>query len=254
MALGVQNFEKINLLGVNVSNLRKEQLNEAIKEIIEADEKKTILNVNIHGMNIAYQNEWYRNLLNSAFINFCDGDGVRLGAKILGRTIHEKITYNRWIWDLAAFSERHDFSWYMLGSKPGIVDKCREILISKYPKLNICGYHHGYLDKSGVNQAVVSELKEKSPNILILGMGMPLQEEWLIKNIHEINYNVVLTGGAVFDYTSGEAKMTPKIFYDLKLEWFYRFWHEPKRLFRRYFVGNPLFMYRVLREKILRRS
>lgn len=247
-------MERVDVLGVSISNLSKEELNSKILKVASQNDKEMFLNVNIHAMNIAYSNSWFKDMLNAAYVNFCDGDGVRLGARIVGSKIKEKITYNRWIWDLASFSEKHSLSWFMLGSKPGVIDKCNSILKEKYPKLNINGYHHGFVKDSHVNEQVVEKIKKNKPNILILGMGMPLQEKWLKENFDNLEFNVALTGGAVFDYISGKAKMTPNIFYQLKMEWFYRFLQEPKRLFNRYFIGNPLFLIRIFKSKFFNKS
>lgn len=241
---------RVTIQGINITDITSRELNDEIRALIHSGRKEQILNVNIHSMNIAYKTPWYRDMLNDAYINFCDGDGVRLGAKLLGFEIVEKITYNRWIWDLARFSEESNFSWYLLGGKKGIVEECSEILNQKYPNLNIVGTHHGFLNDQNLNDFVLNDICEKKPNILIIGMGMPLQEKWLKKNIDNLEFNIALTGGAVFDYVSGNFKMTPDIFYKLKMEWFYRFLQEPKRLFKRYFIGNPLFMWRVFLEKL----
>jgi N-acetylglucosaminyldiphosphoundecaprenol N-acetyl-beta-D-mannosaminyltransferase len=196
-------------------------------------------------MNIAAKNQWFRNFLNQAAINFCDGDGVRLAGWIMRKKIVQKITYNRWIWELANVSEKENFSWYLLGSTQESLEKAVKKLKAKYPKLNIVGYHNGYLkDENKLN--VLDDIRTKKPDILCLGMGMPLQEKFLVENSDYINYKIGLTGGAVFDYISGEFKMTPNIFYDLKLEWFYRFLQQPKRLFNRYFIGIPEFLGRII--------
>lgn len=240
----------MKILGIKITNISSIELNKKIFSQCKEGSKSLILNVNIHAMNIAYKNEWFKKVLNSAFINFCDGDGVRLGAKILGESIQEKITYNRWIWDFASYSQENDITWYMVGSNSEVIRKAFDVLEHNYPDLKILGYHHGFLGDEDINSSLIADIAQKKPNVLIVGMGMPLQERWLIDNFDKIEFNAALTGGAVFDYISGEAKMTPDIFYKLKLEWFYRFLNEPKRLFKRYFIGNPLFIFRVLLEKV----
>ncbi|NQZ75378.1 MAG: WecB/TagA/CpsF family glycosyltransferase [Ekhidna sp.] len=237
--------EKVDLLGIKISNLTTSDLNNEIKCIIDEKRKEHVLNVNINAMNIAYSNKWFKDLLNSAAINFCDGDGVRLGAMLRGKKIKEKITYNKWIWALAEFSLVHGYTWYLLGGRPEVIEKANKTLCDKYPDLKILGYHHGYVDKSRHDE-IIGEIKEKKPNILCLGMGMPKQERFLMEHDDDLSYNIVLTGGAVFDYVSGEFKMTPELFTRLKLEWFFRFLQQPKRLFKRYFFGNFFFLFRVI--------
>jgi len=239
----------VEILGVKVTNINEIILNQEINKICQNAGKEIITNVNINAMNLAHSNVWFKDFLNDAYINFCDGDGVRLGAKILGHKIYNKITYNRWIWNLAEYSQAEGLSWFLIGSEDRVINKAFQILKIKYPKLRIEGYRNGYFNDEFEIGEISKILKKVKPNILVLGMGMPIQEKFLAKYYPQLTFNVALTGGAVFDYVSGEAKMTPDIYYRLKLEWFYRFLNEPRRLFIRYFLGNPMFIFRIFLEK-----
>lgn len=242
----------VELLGIKIHSLKVAELIDAIGEIAVQKRKCIFTHVNIHAMNIAAKNSVFKNFLNNADINFCDGDGVRLGAVLQNKHIVEKITYNRFIYKLAAYSQDNNLSWYILGSKPGVTEIAEEKLNLQFPTLNIAGHHHGYINEEKVKAQVIEDIHRCQPNILILGMGMPYQERFLEENMEALSFNVALTGGAVFEYVSGKARMTPSIYYKLKLEWFYRFMHEPKRLFNRYVIGNPAFIIRVLVDKILK--
>ena len=92
------------------------------------------------------------------------------------------------------------------------------------------------------------------PDILIVGFGMPLQERWLMQNWENLDARVALTGGAVFDYVSGEVRRGPRVLTDNGFEWLARFLIEPGRLWRRYLVGNPLFLWRVLQQRLRRKT
>lgn len=237
---------KVNVLGVGVSSVTSVELNETILDVIKKNKKELVLNVNIHCMNLAGKIDWLRELLNNTRIVFCDGEGVRLGARIIGKEIKEKITYNRWIWSFAKFSEEHKLTWYLIGSTDAVINDAVLKLKTEFPALQIKGYRNGFFEGSDDIQETIADINRKSINVLILGMGMPIQEKWLLENWKSIDANIALTGGAVFDYVSGKAKMTPNLMYKLKLEWLYRFSQEPKRLFKRYFIGNPLFFSRLL--------
>jgi N-acetylglucosaminyldiphosphoundecaprenol N-acetyl-beta-D-mannosaminyltransferase len=191
--------------------------------------------------------------LNSAEIVFCDGAGVVLGARILGNHIPQRITYADWTWQLAEFAEPRGFTLFFLGARPGVADKAAANLKARYPDLRIVGTHHGYFDKtpgSAENEAVIEQINTVRPNILIVGFGMPLQERWLMENWDRIDANVALTGGAVFDYVSGELQRAPRWMTDNGLEWLGRLLIEPRRLWRRYLIGNPLFLWRVLKQRL----
>jgi N-acetylglucosaminyldiphosphoundecaprenol N-acetyl-beta-D-mannosaminyltransferase len=102
------------------------------------------------------------------------------------------------------------------------------------------------------NEAVLQEINASSPDILLIGLGMPLQEYWLMENRHDLNAGVVLTGGAVFDYVSGRLRRGPRLLTESGFEWLARLLIEPRRLWRRYIVGNPLFLLRVLKQRLSR--
>lgn len=242
-------MDRVCLNGVKITNLTSKELNSHIVSSVLSNEKRHVLNVNIHAMNFAAKFPWFKDLLNSAFINFCDGDGVRLAAKWQGKHIKEKITYNTWIWEAAALSEKNDFSWYIVGSTNDTIVKAVDVLKNRYPALRIVGFSNGYLSDTQQVQKLLNDINLKKPDLLFLGMSMPIQERFIMEYDDKLNYKLVFTAGAAFDYVAGKAKMTPQIFSKFKLEWFYRFLQEPRRLFHRYFVGIPQFFLQVLFSK-----
>jgi N-acetylglucosaminyldiphosphoundecaprenol N-acetyl-beta-D-mannosaminyltransferase len=244
---------EIQILGINVHPMTVEDLHARIEATIREDSHALVLNVNVHCLNLAYREPWLRQFQNRAPLVFCDGAGVRLGARILGHRIPQRITYADWMWQLAKFAERRGFTLFFLGARPGVADKAAARLKERFPDLRVLGTHHGYFDKtpgSFENQAVIEEINTVQPNILIIAFGMPLQERWLMENWEHIEANVALTGGAVFDYVSGELRRPPRWMTDNGLEWLGRLLIEPRRLGRRYVIGNPLFLWRVLKQRL----
>jgi len=225
------------------------QLHQAIEAIIQEGRTELVLNVNIHCMNLAYKLPWFRRLLNEAPIVFCDGFGVALGLRLFaGVRVPQRITYADWAWQLAEFCSERGYSFYFVGGRPGVAREASERLRQRYPQIKIAGCDHGYFDRNGPeNEAVISRINAARPNVLIIGFGMPLQEEWLGRNRRALNANVLLTGGAVFDYVSGRTARGPRFLVDHGAEWLVRLVQEPRRLWLRYVVGNPVFLYRAWR-------
>jgi len=245
-------LEEVTILGVGIQSWKVSALHSAIQNIIETHTKALVLNVNAYCLNLAYQYPWLRKFLNSAKIIFSDGVGVVVGAKILGYKISNRITYADWAWQLAEYAEPRKFTFFFLGARPGIADKAADKLKTRYPNLRIIGTHHGYFDKKSgslENEIMIEKINTAKPNILIVGFGMPLQERWLMENWDGINANIALTGGAVFDYISGELQRAPKWMTNNNLEWLGRLLIEPRRLWKRYIIGNPLFLWRVIKQK-----
>jgi N-acetylglucosaminyldiphosphoundecaprenol N-acetyl-beta-D-mannosaminyltransferase len=104
------------------------------------------------------------------------------------------------------------------------------------------------------NESVIAIINRLRPNILIVGFGMPLQERWLMENWDRIHANIGLTGGAVFDYISGNVPRAPRWMTDHGFEWLGRLLVEPSRLWRRYLIGNPLFIWRIMKQRFTNRG
>ena len=245
-------MDQLDLLDIKITSCSKEELNQYICRVIDEQRKEVVLNVNIYCMNLCYIHKWLRSFLNSSEVVFCDGDGVRLGAWMAGRRIKEKITYNRWVWDLAEMSASKGLSWYLLGSRPEAIKSAVKTLEGRYPELRILGFHSGYINSEQEDAALVTEINRCRPDILIVGMGMPLQERWLTEHMSGLSVHVALTGGAIFDYVAGIIKRPPDILYKMKMEWLFRLLRSPRRLFGRYVIGNPLFLWRVILHHWLR--
>jgi N-acetylglucosaminyldiphosphoundecaprenol N-acetyl-beta-D-mannosaminyltransferase len=198
------------------------------------------------------KNRWMRSFLNRASIVLADGVGVAVGARLLGYPAPTRIPITEWIWQLAEFAASQRFSLFLLGSKPGVAEAAASRLRERYPSLEIAGTHHGYFDKeptSVSNSHVVELINSASPDILLVGFGMPIQEQWLKDNWETIEARAAITGGAVLDYTSGALRRGPRLLTDHGLEWLARLLIEPRRLWRRYVIGNPMFLARVLRQR-----
>lgn len=243
-------FACVEILGVSVHLLTISELHHYFLGVVREGQKAVILNVNVHALNLAYSHDWLQTYFNQAEIVFCDGVGVVLAARWLGHRIPERITYADWMWQLAQFAEHHQLSLYFLGGKPNVAQKAAEKIQQRFPNIQIAGTHHGYFDKQGAeNEAIIQQINALRPHILVLGLGMPVQEQWLRDNWSNLQANIALTGGAVFDYLSGQLVRAPRWMTQNGLEWLGRLIIEPNRLWKRYIIGNPLFLWRLWKQK-----
>lgn len=240
----------INILNTRVDLVSVDELHSKIKSYISNEEKVTIGNLNIHAANIAYSNPWYANFLDECQIIFCDGKGIQLAAAILGESIPPQITYHTWMWDLLSYSNKSGYSLFLLGSRRDVVNTAIRRINKKLPELRIMG-HHGFFNKTNdENTKVVKLINDFNPDIVIVGFGMPAQEKWIDDNKQRLNANVFLNGGAYLEWLSGVQKQAPNWITKSGLEWLFRLYKEPKRLFYRYVIGNPLFIFRIIRQRI----
>jgi N-acetylglucosaminyldiphosphoundecaprenol N-acetyl-beta-D-mannosaminyltransferase len=140
-----------------------------------------------------------------------------------------------------------NISFYLLGGKEEIIRKTVDNLKKKFPALNLVGFHHGYFAKE---EMIIKEINLLKPDILIVGMGIPLQEKWFYKYRETLDIHLCWAVGSVFDILSGFYKRAPQWMINSGLEWTYRLIQEPGRLWRRYLFGNLVFIYHVLKWKL----
>lgn len=247
------NFEEIVLLQ---TRFHKVDVNQVIEYIVAAakNSKNAIVgNVNIKAMNLACELPWYRDFLNKSDLVFCDGFGVLLGAKIFGYALNSahRMTPPDFIEDLILACEKQNISIFLLAGKPGVTDKAIAKFKAIAPNLQIQG-HHGYFAKSGAeNDAVIDKINSFQPKVLYVGFGMPLQERWILDNLERLEVGVLLPMGACLDFYTNTVYRGPRWMTDRGLEWLTRLFIEPQRLWQRYVLGNPLFLYRTLKQRIL---
>lgn len=252
----MQNFEEIRVLGTRFHKVTCCQLIQFIVQSAKLSQKTIIGHVNVRAMNFAYELPWYRAFLNQADLVFCDGFGVLLGANLLGYSTSSKhrMTCPDYIENLAKTCAQQNVSLFLLAGRPGVVDIAIGKMKSIAPDLRVQG-HHGHFKKVGQeNEAVVRMINEFQPDVLYIGFGMPLQEQWILENVDKVDARVFLPLGACLDFYTGTVYRGPKWMTERGFEWLTRLCSEPTRLWDRYIVGNPLFFYRVLKQKFFSKS
>lgn len=242
------------IAGIATNALSITDLNQLIETAVKTCKKWIIANHNLHSVYLYHHDEEMRSFYKKADHIHIDGMPLVLLGRVLGYPLEreQRVTYADWIWPLAAAAENHEWRIFYLGSKPGVAAKGAEVLLKKYPKLQIAT-SHGYFDKSknsDENREVINTINAYQPHIVMVGMGMPRQEHWILENLQTIKANVILPSGACLDYVAGVVPTPPRWMGYLGLEWFYRLGSEPGRLWRRYLV-EPWFVLGLFMRDIL---
>ena len=210
---------------------------------------RRVMYVNAHVVNRSRNTPGLADALRRADLVYCDGYGVRLAARALHRDVPHRMTGADWIWGLAALCELAGQSIYLLGSEPPTAHQAAERLRHWYPQLDVAGSHHGYFEVGSPHcERVIEDIVQRRPQIVLVGMGTPKQELWADRYADELGGAVEWTVGALFDYVSGHTPRAPRWLADNGLEWIFRLAIEPRRMWRRYLIGNPVFLSRVLAE------
>lgn len=241
----------VEVLGVPVGVLFRSDLIRQVEHFVTSGGRYRIMYANVHVLNIAYHDAELRRILNEADLVYCDGAGVKWGARILGRPLPERMTGADWIHDLCRACQETGMTLYLLGGEPGVAAEAARVLMARYPGLNVVGTHHGHYDHDGSeNDAVIAEINALHPDILLVGFGTPLQEKWIGRHFQRLQVPVVWAVGALVDFVTGKKPRAPRWMLDHGLEWLYRLCTEPRRLWKRYIVGNPVFIWRVFLQRL----
>jgi len=239
----------LKILGVKIDRLDMQNSVERVKNLLDEDKASLVVTPNSEMIAMAAEDAGLAEILNSADLATADGAGVVLASLILGDKLPERVAGFDLISNLFAELENEDCSFYFLGSKPGIVDKAAAELKRRHPNLKIAGFHHGYLDRE-MQEKVISEINEKEVDLLLVGMGVPLQERFLNNNLHRLNVKAALAVGGSFDVIAGEVNRAPLWMQKAGLEWFYRLLQEPSRFGR--MLSLPKFIYLVIKSRYFR--
>jgi N-acetylglucosaminyldiphosphoundecaprenol N-acetyl-beta-D-mannosaminyltransferase len=248
-------LERVDVLGVSVACLDVPGMLDLVRRWSFEPTRRTILYVNAHCLNTAYRDPAYHAILNRADLVYSDGISVVWSARWLdGRQLH-KMTGADWIYDFADWAQaanRHQpdgVRVYILAGKPGIAHAAGHNLRRKFPGIHIVGVCDGFFREKS-QAAVLQDIAETEPHVLFVGMGTPLQEKWLAAHRDEIAAPVCWAVGALFDYVAGVEPRVPAWMNTLALEWLFRMLIDPAGKWRRYILGNPLFVLRILRQKL----
>jgi N-acetylglucosaminyldiphosphoundecaprenol N-acetyl-beta-D-mannosaminyltransferase len=236
------------VLGVNITCIDKNGIITQILDWCMGTTRRTITYVNAHCINLAVVDNEYRSILNHADLVYSDGVGVVWASRFLGGPRMHKVTGRNWINDFCKKAAAQDLSLYILAGKPGVAQKASDHLIAQWPGLEVVGVCDGYFIEKDENR-VLEEIALKKPKVVFVGMGVPLQEKWISYRRNNFDSPICWAVGALFDYVAGVEPSVPKLMEKMALEWLWRLTIDPRGKWRRYLLGNPLFMMRVLQEK-----
>lgn len=235
---------EVRILGVNMKNWSREV---ALSKI-SSNSRKVVHFINAENLNKSVNDIEYKMILNKNDFNLIDGVGVSLACRMTKQNIRQNLNGTDLFPYILRQAEREKISVYFIGSTHENVEKMSAKLAIKYPRLNIIGFQTGYLSELD-SLSLVEVLKSKRVGYVFVGMGTPIQEKWISKYMSCLDAKCIFAVGGLFDFYSGDKKRAPLFVRRLRAEWVYRLYLEPKRLFRRYILGNPLFLIRVILSK-----
>jgi alpha-1,3-mannosyltransferase len=232
------------ILGVPVPVWTRPEVVEQLDQHFEQNSDTVVAFANANSLNIAYGDPRVRVALSEAVV-LNDGIGIDFASKLLfGAAFPENLNGT----DFTPYylqKTRHHFRLYLLGGRPGVANRAAEFIAETFPRHHIVGCRDGYFPRSD-DALVAQAIRTSGADIVLVAMGNPDQELWLRNNLAATGCRLGFAVGALFDFMTGEAERAPLWIRTARLEWVYRLAREPRRLCRRYVLGNPLFILRVL--------
>ncbi len=234
--------------GVGIAALTSEQAIANLSAALSSGGHVKLAFCNAHLVNLAAGDPVLRAAL-SGFLVLADGIGVDIGSRLLhGASFPANLNGTDFIPTLLA-SQSRPLSVALLGARPGVADKAAAELSRSCPRHRYTVLGHGFFTPQE-EPALLSRLETERPDILLVAFGNPRQERWIAEHVTAAHCGVAAGVGALFDFLGGEVARAPESWRRWRLEWLYRLWLEPARLWRRYVVGNPVFLLRMLRLKL----
>lgn len=219
---------------------------EILSDNLKNNKKTFVVTANPETFMISEKNEDVRKmLLDKETVMVPDGIGVLKAGKKIGYNIEERITGIDIANELLKFGNEQKKSIYLFGSKQEVIDSMKIVIKEQYPNLKLVGTSNGYVkDKD----KVFDEIVKLEPDIVLVALGIPLQEMLIYKHLNRFKKGIFVGVGGSFDVMSGMKKRAPKIFIKLNLEWLYRIMKEPKR-FKRFYNSNVKFILEIRKYK-----
>ena len=240
--------KSVQILGTRVDKITHDELLNRMDNVINNRKRCTVCFSNPYIIIESIKNNELRQYINESDFVVADGVGIILASKLLGELIPERVTGTDFMYYLSELSSRKSYKLYFLGAHPGVADITARNLTKMYSGLKIEGTQHGYFNEED-EKRIIEDIKEKKPDILIVCLGVPKQELWIKKHKDELGVPVIFGNGAAFDFVAGCFKRAPIWMQKCGLEWFFRLIQEPKRLWKRYLIGNIYFLFLVVKQK-----
>jgi len=232
----------LNLMGVNFMNTTMKDAVELIKYKIQKREKSNMYFINADTLNKSYEQTSLRHILNKTKYVFPDGSGIKMASNMVNMPLKQNMNGTDMFPFLCKMAEEEEIKIFLYGAQDGVAEKMKEKILQEFPKLQIVGAINGY---DFHDNEVINMMNYSKAELVFVAKGAPLQEEWIDKHSNKILAPVIMGVGGLFDFYSGNIPRSPIWMREIGMEWVYRLLQEPKRMWKRYILGNPLFLIRI---------
>lgn len=246
----------ISMVGIRIDALTLAQVLALFDDYIKNGDSHQVSFVNAHSVYECAKSIEMKNLINQSELVLADGISIVWGSRILGNRLPGRLAGPDVMESLCAQADQKGYRVFLMGTSWGNLDRLKKAVMQRWPNIPDVGvYSPPMADRlrEDETQKILARLHSFKPDILFVGMSCPKQERWIAENKSRLDVPVCLAVGAAFDFMSGKIPRAPKWLRDHGLEWLHRLWCEPRRLWKRYLLGNSVFIFLLMREKLRRR-
>ena len=239
--------DRIELLDIAIANYTMSDAVQRIGQLAQGAHCQQVAFVNPDCLNIAHRDADYHAVLDRTPLVFADGIGIHLALKwFVGTAMQDNVNGTDMFPRLCRLAEESALPIYFIGGQPGIAEAVAANAQQRFPRLQVAGYRDGYFS-ADETAAVIDTINQSGARILLTAMGAPRQEKWIDQHRSQLRCGVAIGVGGLFDFYAGRIRRAPLWMREIGLEWVYRLLQEPGRMWRRYVIGNPLFLWRAWR-------
>ncbi len=242
----------VDVMGLPIRALRTAGLVDLLDRA-RSGVRTTACYANAHTVNLAFDDASFGELLRSAEVLYADGASVVWASRWSERPLPERMTAADYFPRFAERCAAEGLSLFLLGGQPGVAERAAAVLCAGASGLRIAGVCDGHFDEARSGE-VIERIRASKADILVAGLSSPRQERWLADRADSIDAPVRWCVGGLFDYLAGRERRAPAWLCRLGGEWLFRLCVDPMGKWRRYLVGNPLFVWRAMRWGLSRRS
>jgi len=243
---------KVDVLNINIDSANLDDILLKVVKLIDKNLRFYICVPNSYLTVVANQDKELLNILNNAEIVIPDGAPLVWYSKTFKKSLSERITGFDFFYNFSKVANKKKYSYFFFGGgNKEILEKIKNKLEYEFKNIKVQGYFcPPFMDDftGEINELIINKINKCKPDILWVGLSAPKQERWIYKNIDRLDIKMAAGIGAVFNFYSGRVRRAPYWMQKAGLEWLYRIYAEPKRLFKKYMIYNTKFIILVLKD------
>lgn len=248
--------KRIPFMGITIDDLTLDEIVVNVFEMVDHRKPVQIVGVNVDQYLLVKRHEYSRKIFAEASLVFVDGKPIMYMSKLLGHPLKQRTTGPDLMENICKRGAERKYKIFLLGAGPGVAEKCGNVLMERYLGIQSVGSYSppfGFQNDKKEIEKINFMLKESKADLLFVGMGSPKQDYFIYENMAKYQIPVSFSMGAALDFIAGNVKRAPRWMIECGLEWLYRVWQDPKRLWKRYFVHDmkivPIFLRELLKTR-----